>query len=200
MLTHAHCRHPKFASDSIAVLSDLGAPDCTCNDCRDAPKTPPMLAQQSLTKYLAGKKASSASIERFCRLVLEYLQDVGQAPRSRGERDKMLDSLMQDAEEAVAAASGGDLQQQQGSSNPALRDKDLRLLCLDGGGVRALVLLQALIAMERVFQTLSRKDMVKQFNFIAGTSTGALIASLLVGGTKNCIIYSLLNDVDTLLV
>ena len=174
------------------MLSDLGAPDCTCNDCRDAPKTPPMLAQQSLTKYLAAKKASSAAIERFCRLVLEYLQDAGQAPRSRGERDKMLDSLMQDAEEAVAAASGGDLQQQQqGSSNPALRDKDLRLLCLDGGGVRALVLLQALIAMERLFQTLSRKDMVKQFNFIAGTSTGALIASLLVGGIASSTIFQI---------
>ncbi|XP_076648971.1 calcium-independent phospholipase A2 VIA [Halictus rubicundus] len=47
-----------------------------------------------------------------------------------------------------------------------------RLLCLDGGGIRGLILVQALLEIEAVLQ----KPIVKCFDWLAGTSTGGILA------------------------
>ncbi|XP_008559240.1 85/88 kDa calcium-independent phospholipase A2 [Microplitis demolitor] len=53
-----------------------------------------------------------------------------------------------------------------------------RLLCLDGGGIRGLVLVQTLIEIEAVLQ----KPIVSCFDWIAGTSTGGILALGLAAG------------------
>lgn len=52
------------------------------------------------------------------------------------------------------------------------------VLCLDGGGVRGLVLIQLLLAMEKI----AGKPVVDLFDWIAGTSTGGVLALALVHG------------------
>lgn len=47
-----------------------------------------------------------------------------------------------------------------------------RLLCLDGGGIRGLILVQMLIELEIVFG----KPIQYCFDWIAGTSTGGILA------------------------
>ncbi|XP_073841734.1 85/88 kDa calcium-independent phospholipase A2-like isoform X2 [Musca autumnalis] len=47
-----------------------------------------------------------------------------------------------------------------------------RLLCLDGGGIRGLVLVQILLEIEKISQT----PIVHLFDWIAGTSTGGILA------------------------
>ncbi|KAL5289787.1 PLA2G6 family protein [Megaselia abdita] len=47
-----------------------------------------------------------------------------------------------------------------------------RLLCLDGGGIRGLVLVQMLLEIERLTQT----PIIHLFDWIAGTSTGGILA------------------------
>ena len=62
-------------------------------------------------------------------------------------------------------------------------DKDLigrgRLLCLDGGGIRGLVLVQMLLEIEQLSQT----PINYLFDWIAGTSTGGILA-LAIGAGK----------------
>lgn len=59
-----------------------------------------------------------------------------------------------------------------------------RLLCLDGGGIRGLVLVQMLLEIERIAQT----PVHHMFDWVAGTSTGGILALALgVGKTmKQC--------------
>lgn len=59
-----------------------------------------------------------------------------------------------------------------------------RLLCLDGGGIRGLVLVQLLIEIEQ----LSRTPIAHMFDWIAGTSTGGILALALGSGKtlKQC--------------
>ncbi|XP_031836484.1 calcium-independent phospholipase A2 VIA [Nomia melanderi] len=53
-----------------------------------------------------------------------------------------------------------------------------RLLCLDGGGIRGLVLVQTLLEIESVLQ----RPIVEHFDWIAGTSTGGILALGLATG------------------
>lgn len=53
-----------------------------------------------------------------------------------------------------------------------------RLLCLDGGGIRGLVLIQLLLAIEKAAGCPIREI----FDWIAGTSTGGILALAIVHG------------------
>ena len=53
-----------------------------------------------------------------------------------------------------------------------------RLLSLDGGGIKGVVLARMLMSMERIFQT----PIVHCFDWIAGTSTGGILALALATG------------------
>lgn len=56
-----------------------------------------------------------------------------------------------------------------------------RILCLDGGGLKGLVLIEVLIYIER----LTGKKIVELFDWIVGTSTGGIIALALVYGMES---------------
>ena len=58
-----------------------------------------------------------------------------------------------------------------------------RILCLDGGGLKGLILIEVLIYIEK----LTGKKIVDLFDWIVGTSTGGIIALALVYGM--CISY-----------
>ncbi|KAG8556543.1 hypothetical protein GDO81_018110 [Engystomops pustulosus] len=58
-----------------------------------------------------------------------------------------------------------------------LRTQD-RLLCLDGGGIRGLVLIQLLIAIEKI----AGRPIRELFDWVAGTSTGGILALAIVHG------------------
>ncbi|KAG8556541.1 hypothetical protein GDO81_018110 [Engystomops pustulosus] len=63
-----------------------------------------------------------------------------------------------------------------------LRTQD-RLLCLDGGGIRGLVLIQLLIAIEKI----AGRPIRELFDWVAGTSTGGILALAIVHGKRNLI-------------
>lgn len=52
------------------------------------------------------------------------------------------------------------------------------LLCLDGGGIKGLVLIQMLIALEREAGRPTRE----LFDWVAGTSTGGILALAIIHG------------------
>ncbi|KAH9502061.1 85/88 kDa calcium-independent phospholipase A2 [Dermatophagoides farinae] len=57
-------------------------------------------------------------------------------------------------------------------------NKKNKLLCLDGGGIRGLILIQLLCHLERI----TNKRIAEIFDWIAGTSTGGILALLLSHG------------------
>lgn len=68
-----------------------------------------------------------------------------------------------------------------GMENMAENDKRIeggKLLCLDGGGIRGLVLIQTLLEIESVLQ----RPVIHCFDWIAGTSTGGILALGLAAG------------------
>lgn len=69
-----------------------------------------------------------------------------------------------------------------------------RLLCLDGGGIRGLVLVQCLLELENIFG----KPIVHCFDWIAGTSTGGILSLAITSGKtmKECLcLYFKLKEV-----
>src|SRR5512132_3267244 len=63
-----------------------------------------------------------------------------------------------------------------------------RLLALDGGGIRGIITIEVLAELERLLQTALGKDdsfvLADYFDYVAGTSTGAVIAACLSLGMR----------------
>lgn len=58
-----------------------------------------------------------------------------------------------------------------------------KILCLDGGGLKGLILIEVLIYIER----LAGRKITELFDWIVGTSTGGIIAlGLVYGNTIEC--------------
>ncbi|KAM4650612.1 85/88 kDa calcium-independent phospholipase A2 isoform 2-T3 [Discoglossus pictus] len=70
-----------------------------------------------------------------------------------------------------------------------------RLLCLDGGGIRGLVLIQLLIAIEKA----SGRPIRELFDWVSGTSTGGILALAIVHGKSmeylRCLYFRMKNEV-----
>lgn len=60
-----------------------------------------------------------------------------------------------------------------------------RLLCLDGGGIKGLVLIQMLIALERE----AGQPIRELFDWVAGTSTGGILALAIIHGMCSVCVY-----------
>ncbi|XP_075039064.1 85/88 kDa calcium-independent phospholipase A2 isoform X3 [Mixophyes fleayi] len=75
-----------------------------------------------------------------------------------------------------------------------LRVRD-RLLCLDGGGIRGLVLIQLLIAIEKT----AGRPIRELFDWVSGTSTGGILALAIVHGKPmeylRCLYFRMKNEV-----
>ncbi|XP_034043851.1 85/88 kDa calcium-independent phospholipase A2 isoform X2 [Thalassophryne amazonica] len=76
---------------------------------------------------------------------------------------------------AVAAMSRG---ASETDSIAVEKQKMDRLLCLDGGGIKGLVLIQMLIALEKE----ARRPIRELFDWVAGTSTGGILALAIIHG------------------
>ncbi|XP_063058512.1 85/88 kDa calcium-independent phospholipase A2 isoform X2 [Engraulis encrasicolus] len=74
---------------------------------------------------------------------------------------------------AMTAMSGG-----RGEVDGISRGRKDRLLCLDGGGIKGLVLIQMLIALERQ----AGRPIRELFDWVAGTSTGGILALAVIHG------------------
>ena len=58
-----------------------------------------------------------------------------------------------------------------------------KLLALDGGGIRGLITVEVLDAIEEELRATARADdlrLADEFDYVAGTSTGAIIATCVV--------------------
>ncbi|XP_068108190.1 85/88 kDa calcium-independent phospholipase A2 isoform X2 [Hyperolius riggenbachi] len=70
-----------------------------------------------------------------------------------------------------------------------------RLLCLDGGGIRGLVLIQLLIAIEKA----AGRPIRELFDWVSGTSTGGILALAVVHGKSmeylRCLYFRMKNEV-----
>nr|XP_033785414.1 85/88 kDa calcium-independent phospholipase A2 isoform X2 [Geotrypetes seraphini] len=80
------------------------------------------------------------------------------------------------------------------STNDRLRIQD-RLLCLDGGGIRGLVLIQLLLAIEKM----AGRPIRELFDWISGTSTGGILALAIVHGKSmdylRCLYFRMKDEV-----
>lgn len=56
-------------------------------------------------------------------------------------------------------------------------DRPHRMLALDGGGIRGLITLGILSEMEELIRQKTGQKLCEYFDYIAGTSTGAIIAA-----------------------
>ncbi|XP_046856268.1 85/88 kDa calcium-independent phospholipase A2-like [Xenia sp. Carnegie-2017] len=76
--------------------------------------------------------------------------------------------------------SGSGKNENDGESMMKKKRKGDSALCLDGGGIRGLILIQVLLNLERV----AMQPIVKLFDWIAGTSTGGILALGLLNGSS----------------
>ena len=64
-----------------------------------------------------------------------------------------------------------------------VKDPPYKLLALDGGGIRGVMTLEVLLALQEMLQRELKRDdsfvLADYFDYVAGTSTGAIIATFL---------------------
>ncbi|XP_072527538.1 85/88 kDa calcium-independent phospholipase A2 isoform X2 [Salminus brasiliensis] len=106
---------------------------------------------------------------------VEIHNDLGETPGLIAARtSKGFDDIMYTAA-ALSAMSRGHMEVDGLKAGGRRMD---RLLCLDGGGIKGLVLIQLLIALEKA----SGRPIRELFDWVAGTSTGGILALAIVHG------------------
>ena len=71
-----------------------------------------------------------------------------------------------------------------------------RVLCLDGGGIKGLILIDMLITIERI----TNKRITELFDWIIGTSTGGILALAMVYSELNFLLVNVFfNNVNILI-
>jgi predicted acylesterase/phospholipase RssA len=73
-------------------------------------------------------------------------------------------------------------------------DQPRRMLALDGGGIRGILTLGILQKIEKLVGDKTGKKLCDYFDYIAGTSTGAIIAACLARGMTTAEIFSFYNS------
>ena len=73
-------------------------------------------------------------------------------------------------------------------------DRPHRMLALDGGGIRGILTLGILQKIEKLIADKSGQKMCDYFDYIAGTSTGAIIAACLARGMSTAEIFTFYNS------
>ena len=74
------------------------------------------------------------------------------------------------------------------------QDRPHRMLALDGGGIRGILTLGILQKIEKLIADKSGQKMCDYFDYIAGTSTGAIIAACLARGMSTAEIFTFYNS------
>ena len=74
------------------------------------------------------------------------------------------------------------------------RDRPHRMLALDGGGIRGILTLGILQRIEKLIADRSGQPLCNYFDYIAGTSTGAIIAACLARGMSTAEIFDFYNS------
>lgn len=165
----------------LGILDAFGVPNCTCFECTPFDSAQgscrEVVHETSLEEFLESRGVKdTASRAMFCRVLLEEeecqkIVNPTRVPRTGQERLLWLDGLLEKANAAAQCA-------------PFVPDTKtaIYMLSLDGGGVKGLVPLHYLISLQRMFKRFSNEEVIKKFNFLAGTSTGAIIASGILCG------------------
>ena len=138
----------------LLMILEGGTPECDCNECAEISK----VANLPTTK------------------LKEEIKDNGKSenqPDSKGEHPQNANGEIAESKQAENEGSNiNDLK-----PNPSKKTRGYRLLCLDGGGIKGLVLIGALIYIQKRLKKLgSQKDLAELFDYVVGTSTGAIIA------------------------
>ena len=165
----------------LSILDEFGVPNCSCPECSQ------FALEQGTCKEMASEEALFEFLERlgvkdaarraaFCRLLLEEeqcqkLANLKRVPRTGPDRLAWLEGVLDKTDSALQSAP----------PVPDLKNA-IHILSLDGGGVKGLVPLHYLIHLQRMFKQFSNDDMISKFNFLAGTSTGSIIACGILKG------------------
>lgn len=98
--------------------------------------------------------------------------------------DNETEAIVQEKDENEEVTEAGESSSQSNSQPSKTELGRGRLLCMDGGGIRGLVLAQMLLEIERMSQT----PIHHLFDWVAGTSTGGILALALGAGKsmKQC--------------
>lgn len=78
---------------------------------------------------------------------------------------------------SVPATKSGDTASRPSSTGPREKRRQIRILAIDGGGIRGVIPAQILTVLEgRIKEKLGKKSLAECFHIISGTSTGGILA------------------------
>ena len=145
----------------------------------------------TLVKILLVFDALVAATNKVGKTALDYAKESG---------DKEIQEILELADERQTKSK---LYFESNTSVPEPRgSKDTYLLSIDGGGIRAFNVAQALIAIESRMQQLNPKcePFISYFDYVAGTSSGGIAALLLAYTdatpyTSRAVVYKIITDV-----